>query len=118
MNRKQDSERLPKNEILRKTKEFQTLFHQGRQWNGRLLKVVFQPGQYRRVAFVVPKRLGKAVLRNRMKRLMREAYRKHRSEMEKLEMILIARQAAWLISFAEIEHEVHSFIQSQGRNPC
>ena len=37
------------------------------------------PSERPRAAFIVPKRYGKAVLRNQQKRRMREAYRQHQN---------------------------------------
>lgn len=71
---------LPKNKILRGRTNFQKLFERkaqvvkGAKVNMRFR--IYNNGESEcKMAFIVPKRLGKAVRRNRMKRLLKEAYR-------------------------------------------
>lgn len=73
---------LPRNKILRGKKNFERLFKQGNLFKGRIVDLRFltlskdASGQNNcLMGFVVSKRLGNAVQRNRIKRLMREAYR-------------------------------------------
>ncbi|AZR74935.1 ribonuclease P protein component [Anoxybacter fermentans] len=57
-----------------------------------------------RVGFSVSKKIGKAVKRNRVKRLLKEAYRlnKHRL-MEGIDLIIIPRKRILGANFREIE---------------
>ena len=73
---------LNKSEILRGKRTFQSLFERGRRIRSdhfQGLVLVDSPHDPEmppvRVATVVPKSAGKAVSRNRVRRLMREAYR-------------------------------------------
>lgn len=73
---------LQQNERLKHQKLIERLFEEGRSVKVYPVKAVFleEPSLERtQAAFSVPKRtFQKAVERNRIKRLMREAYRKHR----------------------------------------
>ena len=62
---------------LRRRKEFDAVFHQGRTWANDLLVLRSLPNQldHNRYGFVISKRLGHAVVRNRVRRRLREALR-------------------------------------------
>lgn len=73
---------LPRKKILRGKKYFEKLFKEGILFKGRIIDFRFlkYPDDVSEpegctMGFVVSKRLGNAVQRNRIKRLMREAYR-------------------------------------------
>lgn len=57
--------------------DFQRVRRQGRSWSHPLLVLLASPNDlpYARFGFLVTKRIGKAVLRNRVRRLLREAVR-------------------------------------------
>jgi len=72
-----DMFKLPKRRILRKKKDFQTVYRYGRSYANRYLVLyVFQTKEHSgQVGFAAGKKLGNAVVRNRVKRLLRESYR-------------------------------------------
>ena len=76
--------RLPRTAILRGKKAFAGLFDDGKFLRGRELdiKYALRPSGTGsvQVAFIASKRLGNAVVRNRCKRLIREAYRMNRHQ--------------------------------------
>lgn len=65
-------------EHLTKEKQFSLVYNKGRLIKGRLLSIRFIPNSLgiSRYGFIVGKRVGKAVVRNRVKRLLREISRK------------------------------------------
>ena len=77
--------RLPRRRILRGRPVFDAAFQSGRRTSSRSLTLLVlppaaapvPPGRTGEVAFLTPKRLGDAVLRNRLRRRLREAYRVH-----------------------------------------
>jgi len=62
---------------LRRRKDFDTVFRTGRAWHNELLVLRSIPNalEHNRYGFITSKRLGKAVVRNRVKRRLRESVR-------------------------------------------
>ncbi len=80
--------RLPKSRILRGSKNFNRLFERKgvKIFNARMLSFRFrllpgQPEEGCQIGFIVKRTLGKASYRNRVKRLMREVYRKNQQQL-------------------------------------
>ena len=84
---------------------FQRVYREGRSWVHPLLvlRALGNDLPHSRFGFVVSKRVGKAVLRNRVKRLMREAMRGRIARVPAgLDIVLIARTPAVRATFHEI----------------
>jgi ribonuclease P protein component len=87
---------LPKSARLRRNKSFQAVYRSGKSYANRqlVLYVLPQHGRERRVGFAAGKRLGDAVVRNRVKRLLREAYRHQQHKLKDgIDLIIVGRQA-------------------------
>jgi len=69
------SENLPRSEILRGDRNIRAVLAAPPVSSGALMAHFIEEPR-RRVAFFVPKAIGKAVVRNRCKRHMRETYRR------------------------------------------
>ena len=80
---------LPKAERLQK-KHFRTLFSEGKRFRRGSLTIICVPSDEQLVGFVASKRIGGAVKRNRVKRILREAYRMNRMIFKGLKVILYA----------------------------
>ncbi len=70
---------LPKSIIISKKRCFDDLFSRGRRLRGTLGQLIVHPCSETRVAFVVGKKVGSAVVRNTLKRYVREYYRTHKA---------------------------------------
>ncbi len=68
---------LPRQERLRERGKFTLLFKKGKSLADRNLVLYYYPWEpgHREAGFSVGKKLGKAVIRNRVRRKMKEAYR-------------------------------------------
>ena len=111
--------RLPAKSRLKKRRDFDRVFQGGRRLTGRFQVVVYrsagEKGSRGRIGFVTAKKLGKAHDRNRLRRWLREAYRRHRAELAKdFEMILLGRAAAVSAGYASIESELCKLWRDEG----
>lgn len=100
---------------LQKSREFDRVFRQGRSTADRLL-VVYALGNdldRQRLGIVAGKRLGGAVERNRVKRLVREAFRTSRREMPQgFDFVVIPRKMACKATFDAVKS---SFVELTGK---
>ena len=85
---------LPRSEILRK-QEFQKVYSHGKSFACRdMIVYVWHDSEYNgKVGFAAGKKLGCAVVRNKVKRIMREAYRLNKNKISRdCAIILIGRK--------------------------
>ena len=101
---------LPKTGKLCLNKNFQAVYKSGKSYANKQLVVYVLPNQSvkRRVGFAAGKRLGSAVVRNRLKRLLREAYRHHQSKLVAgVDLVLVARQP---LVDAKVDKAIKAFL--------
>ncbi|HEY6411110.1 MAG TPA: ribonuclease P protein component, partial [Ktedonobacteraceae bacterium] len=95
---------------LRKSREFQRVRQQGRSITSRLLILAWVPNEVGklRIGFVVSKRISKlAVERNRVKRLLSEAIRRHLSELPTgWDIVLSARNHITVADLRALEEDI------------
>lgn len=81
-------------QTIKSHQDFERVFTQGKRFNHPLIRMVIcdcvSEGDPARVAFAAAKRLGNAVVRNRSKRVLREAARACQLPAEGYEIILFA----------------------------
>ncbi|MCK8816615.1 ribonuclease P protein component [Natroniella sulfidigena] len=91
---------------LKKTHEFKRVYRRGNSVANRLLVlyVLATREPTRRVGYSVSKKIGKAVVRNRVKRVLKEAYRHNKDKLTtRLDLVLIARKPIVDASYQQIE---------------
>lgn len=81
---------------------------QGRRLHTRHFGITLAPGQAvrPRLGLVVTKRLGKAVRRNRVKRLLREFFRRHKDRLPPGDLIIMAKKGAAALAYQQVQEEL------------
>jgi len=99
---------------IRNSAEYRKLSENGKRWYGRHFIIVFKKNQQlnSRLGITVSKKVGKAVTRNRIKRIIREYYRLNRNLLPiRLDINVIARRSSGAIGVtALIEQMEHGFL--------
>ncbi|MGI5843558.1 MAG: ribonuclease P protein component [Candidatus Xenobium sp.] len=93
---------------LKKPRDFDRVFRQGRSVAAQhlVLYCLKRPRPGGRVAFCVSKKLGSAVVRNHVRRRLREVYRLNQEKLAtRWDVILLARPLALSASFQDLEKE-------------
>lgn len=105
----------PRGARLLKRTEFERVYSAGRRYSSPFFAAFLLRTELptRKVGFTVPRALGKAVRRNRIKRRMREAVRLHLAELGPgWSIVFHPRQAVLGAEFGRLEQEVSRFFGS------
>lgn len=106
-----------KEEKIRKNVEFRTVYRKGKSFSNSLL-VLYVRKNYKdlnRVGISVSKKVGKSVIRSRVKRLISESYRLNKNCLAKgYDLVFIARNNSNDKNFAEIESALKNLLKKAG----
>lgn len=97
------------NQTLKKNNEFKQVFAKGIRKSGKyaIVFVLSRKRQNNRVGIIVKKSIGNAVKRNKIKRRLRELWRKQVSQLiQGSDVVIIARKEIGEASFKEIENDL------------
>ncbi len=104
MNSKKDYS-LPRRIILKRRKEISRVLQNGRKIVGDIFNTFILENEDTGVAFLVSRRIGNAVRRNRMKRLLREAYRHNKDRFSGKKVVFYIKR------FQDDYHQIIDFIK-------
>ncbi|MFT3927402.1 MAG: ribonuclease P protein component [Myxococcales bacterium] len=102
------SQRFPASDRLRKRFEFRLVRDRARRVHTRSFLVLVGPASVprARLGITVARQVGKAVRRNRIKRLIRETFRQHRELFpEQADLVVIAKNGCSVSCLADVVRE-------------
>jgi len=87
---------FPKTKRLLKRKEFLHVYRRGKRFSGAYFTCYLLPTQAAcgRLGLSVSKKVGKAVVRNRIKRILREYFRHNEQQFEQLDVVIQVKPKA------------------------
>jgi len=87
---------FPQNARLKTAPEFQKVFNEGRKVVGRYFVVFARPRSpgRARLGLAVGRRVGNAVRRNFLKRLIRESFRNQQDSLDGMDLVVVTRGSA------------------------
>ena len=108
---------MAKVETLKKAKEFKKVFDKGRSIADKNVVIYYLPcfNCEARIGFIVSKKNGNAVCRNRLKRLLKEVFRLNMDKIENnYDLIVIPRLPINKKNFSEIERSILKVSEKAG----
>ena len=102
-----------KYERLKKQADFQRLFQKGKRAFAPSLSVIYRPCEKMTMGISVGKKHGKSVQRNRIKRLLREAFRAVQGEMKGTYSIVLIPKVCEEYSVNNFERQLRCMIQKE-----
>ena len=98
---------------LKKQADFQRLFHKGKRAATPTLSVIYRPSEKMTMGISVGKKHGKSVQRNRIKRLLREAFRAVQGDMKGTYSIVLIPQVCEEYSVKNYERQLKCIIKKE-----
>ena len=98
---------------LKKQADFQRLFNKGKRAFTPILSVIYRPSEKMTMGISIGKKHGKSVQRNRIKRLLREAFRAVQGEMKGNYSIVLIPKVREEYSVKEFERQLRCIIQKE-----
>ena len=98
---------------LKKQADFQRLFNKGKRAFTATLSIVYRPCEKMTMGISVGKKHGKSVQRNRIKRLLREAFRAVQGEMKNTYTVVLIPKISEEYSVKNFERQLRWIIQKE-----
>ncbi len=108
---------FPRREHLTRRVEYLAACREGNKWVGRAFVcfIARREGQGRKFGFAVSRKVGKAVVRNRVKRYLREVYRTHRPRLaDDIHVVVIARPEAAKLDYHQCSDAIRRLFRDGG----
>lgn len=110
-----EKKRFRKHQRIRYSSEFQRVREKGRRWVHGCLIANWQSVEDRafsRLGVITSKKIGKAHIRNRARRLMRESYRQMQHQFKApIDLILVARKSIATMKQQQVEKDLQNILK-------
>ena len=107
-------EGFPRRERLTRRTEFIRAYEKGARWTSGpfVCYIVRQAGQGRKLGCAVSRKVGRAVVRNRIKRYIREVYRRRRGRLiDDIHLVVVARATSAEANYQECAAAMQQIFQ-------
>ena len=111
---KRASESFPRRFRLGANRNYRYVYRKGKSSPSRNLVLVYLKGKDLKIGFSVSSKVGNAVVRNRIRRILREDTRRMRGRMKSGKYIFVARTSIVGISHEQITREVCGLLERNG----
>ena len=112
-------ERLPREHTLRRSADYLRCYRRGRRLRAGLARVHYAPNEltHPRLGITASRKVGKAVVRNRLKRRVRELYRRwpERRDLPPVDLVVHLEPAAAAGSRRELSRELEELFRRVAR---
>ena len=98
---------------IKKQGDFQRLFQKGKRAFSPSMTMLYRPSDRMRMAISVGKKHGKSVQRNRIKRLLREAFRLTADEMKGTYSVILVPKVAETYTFETYKKHLQCLIKKE-----
>jgi ribonuclease P protein component len=114
MPRQKKDEGLRREERLRSKKDFEAIAKGGRRRHTKNFLVITRKNDqgFSRLGAVTSKKLGKAVERNRVKRLMREFFRRNKDSLPpSTDYVIVGKKGAQALLYTHVANELSALLK-------
>jgi len=98
---------------LKKNRAFQYVYRRGHSAACRDLVMLAARGRELKVGFSVSKKVGNAVIRNKVKRRLRECFRPYLGDVKTGLYVIVARPSAAKATFQSLQKDVRYLLKKQ-----
>ena len=98
---------------LKKNRAFQYVYRRGHSAACRDLVMLCAKGRELKVGFSVSKKVGNAVIRNKVKRRLRECFRPYLGDVKTGLYVIVARPSAAKATFQSLQKDVRYLLKKQ-----
>ena len=106
--------RMGRRQSLHRNQQFQYVYRRGKSSGSTHFTMIYLPGKNLRVGISVSRKVGCAVVRNRIRRLMRENIRLMQHEVKPGQYVLIARPPAAVADYRTLGRSLKYVLRREG----